>query len=67
VDHAQGEKETVMICTIQGCPGEYEARTIAHTVKYHGALRVIDHVPAEVCTEAGVYGIAPQWDNGFYA
>ena len=39
-----------MNCSIEGCPGEYEARTITHTVRHHGQVVVIDHVPAEVCS-----------------
>jgi YgiT-type zinc finger domain-containing protein len=42
-----------MRCTIQGCPGEYEARRIVHTVKHCGEVIVIDHVPAEVCILCG--------------
>ncbi|MEK6656848.1 MAG: YgiT-type zinc finger protein [Nitrospirota bacterium] len=39
-----------MKCTIKGCPGEYEERKIVHTVRHHGQVIVIDHVPAEVCS-----------------
>jgi YgiT-type zinc finger domain-containing protein len=42
-----------MKCSIQGCPGEYEARSVVHTVKRRGEVMVIDHVPAEVCTVCG--------------
>ena len=42
-----------MKCTIQGCPGEYEARLVVHTVKHHGDVIVIDHVPAEFCGVCG--------------
>jgi YgiT-type zinc finger domain-containing protein len=42
-----------MNCCIEGCPGEYEAREIPHTVRHRGHLVVIDHVPAEVCTVCG--------------
>lgn len=42
-----------MKCTVQGCPGEYEARTVVHTVKRRGEVVVIDHVPAEVCGVCG--------------
>ena len=48
-----------MKCTIQGCPGEYEARQVVHTVKHHGEVVVIDHVPAEVCTVCGDVLLAP--------
>jgi len=49
-----------MKCTIQGCPGEYEERTIVHTVRHRGRLVVIDHVPAEVCSVCGDVLLAPQ-------
>jgi YgiT-type zinc finger domain-containing protein len=47
-------------CSVSGCPGEYEDRLIAHTVRYHGRLIVIDHVPAEVCTECGDVLLKPE-------
>ena len=40
-----------MKCRIDGCPGEYEARKIFHAVRHKGHIILIDHVPAEVCTE----------------
>jgi HTH-type transcriptional regulator/antitoxin MqsA len=49
-----------MRCSIEGCPGEYEERLIAHTVRYHGRLVVIDHVPAEVCNECGDVLLKPE-------
>jgi YgiT-type zinc finger domain-containing protein len=42
-----------MQCTIRGCPGTYEGRTVVHTVRHQGAVVVIDHVPAEVCSVCG--------------
>jgi len=42
-----------MKCTIEGCGGEYEERQVVHTVRYHGEVVVIDHVPAEVCSVCG--------------
>ena len=42
-----------MKCTVEGCPGEYEPRTVTHTVRHRGELVVIDHVPAEVCAVCG--------------
>jgi YgiT-type zinc finger domain-containing protein len=47
-------------CTIVGCPGTYEARTIVHTVRRRGELIVIDHVPAEVCNVCGDVLRAPE-------
>lgn len=49
-----------MNCTIQGCPGVYETREIVHTVRSHGSLRVIDHVPAEVCSICGDTLLTPE-------
>jgi YgiT-type zinc finger domain-containing protein len=49
-----------MSCSIQGCPGEYENRTITHTVRHQGRIVVIDHVPAEVCSVCGDVLLTPQ-------
>jgi len=38
------------MCSLQGCPGGYEARRIVHTIRHQDKVLVIDHVPAEVCT-----------------
>ena len=48
-----------MKCTTRGCPGNYEERRIVHTVKHHGNVIVIDHVPAEVCTVCGDVLLTP--------
>ena len=42
-----------MRCNIQGCSGHYEARRVFHTIRHHGKVVVIDHVPAETCTVCG--------------
>ncbi len=42
-----------MKCSIQGCPGQYEPDFVSHTVRVHGELVVVDHVPAEVCDLCG--------------
>ena len=49
-----------MKCSIEGCPGQYEERRIVHTVRYHGQVRVIDHVPAEVCSVCGDVLLKPE-------
>ena len=49
-----------MKCTIQGCPGEYEERRIVHTVKNRRNIVVIDHVPAEVCSDCGDVLLNPE-------
>ncbi len=43
----------MMKCSITGCPGEYEARRIVHTVRHRGQVVVIDRIPAEVCSVCG--------------
>ncbi len=48
-----------MKCSIQGCPGEYELRTIVHTLRPAGGIVVINNVPAEVCTICGDVLLAP--------
>lgn len=42
-----------MKCSVVGCPGEYEAKDIVHTVRHAGRIIVIDRVPAEVCSVCG--------------
>jgi len=42
-----------MKCSIDGCPGEYEAGKVMHTVRHQGQIIVIDHVPADVCSVCG--------------
>lgn len=48
-----------MKCSVTGCPGEYEHRSITHTVRSRGRLVVIDHVPADVCGVCGDVLLAP--------
>ncbi|MBI4725903.1 YgiT-type zinc finger protein [candidate division TA06 bacterium] len=49
-----------MKCSIEGCPGEYEERKIVHTMRHHGQVLVIDHVPAEVCPVCGDVLLKPE-------
>ena len=49
-----------MKCSIKGCSGEYEARTIVHTVRHGEDVFVFEHVPAEVCSVCGDTLLAPQ-------
>ena len=42
-----------MKCSIKECPGEYEERKIAHTIRFQGRVSIIDHVPAKVCSVCG--------------
>lgn len=52
--------EGTMKCSIQGCPGQYEVRSIVHTVRYQGEVVIIDHVPAEVCAVCGDVLLKPE-------
>ena len=38
-----------MKCSVKGCPGQYEHRSIVHTVKRGTEVLVFEDVPAEVC------------------
>ena len=49
-----------MKCSIAGCPGEYERKPIVHTVRHHGQVIIIDHVPAEVCDVCGDVLLEPE-------
>jgi YgiT-type zinc finger domain-containing protein len=49
-----------MKCSIDDCTGEYEFRTVIHTVRSKGRVLVIDHVPAEVCDICGDVLFTPQ-------
>ena len=40
-------------CSIKGCPGNYEAKTITHMVEHDGQTILIEGVPAEVCSICG--------------
>ncbi len=42
-----------MKCSFRECAGQYEDRTIVHTVTHRGQITVIDGVPAEVCRLCG--------------
>lgn len=42
-----------MRCTTAGCPGSYERRLVALTLRYGGELIVLDNIPAEVCDTCG--------------
>jgi YgiT-type zinc finger domain-containing protein len=46
-------------CSLVGCTGHCEPRLIVHTVRHHGEIVVIDHVPAEVCSVCGDVLLAP--------
>jgi len=49
----------MMNCSIEGCPGAYEPRSIVHTVRFRGQTIVIDNVPAEVCSLCGDVLLTP--------
>lgn len=49
-----------MKCRLEGCTGQCEKREIVHTVRYHGQVVVIDHVPAETCSVCGDVLLKPE-------
>lgn len=49
-----------MKCSIQGCPGEYEEKTIVHTLHKGGEVFVFGQVPAEVCSVCGDTLLKPE-------
>lgn len=49
-----------MKCSIQGCPGEYEAKLIVHTIKRGADVLVFEDVPAEVCDVCSDTLLAPK-------
>jgi len=49
-----------MKCSIKGCPGEYEAKEIMHTLRRGSAIFVFERVPAEVCSVCGDTLLTPQ-------
>ena len=51
--YSDTEEAIDLKCSIERCPGEYEAKDITHTVRHKGEVTVIDHVPAEVCSSCG--------------
>jgi len=42
------------------CSGDCQIREITHTVRHHGQVVVIDHVPAEVCSTCGDVVLSPE-------
>ena len=45
--------QLAMKCSIDGCPGEYKTKKIMHPLRHYGQVKVIDHVPADVCSVCG--------------
>ena len=60
MDHSHAEEIIDMKCSIEGCPGEYGAGTVMHTVRHRGQVIVIDHVLAEVCSVCGDVLLGPE-------
>jgi YgiT-type zinc finger domain-containing protein len=54
----------MMRCSMTGCTGEYELRSVTHTVRHRGEIIVIDRVPAEVCSVCGDTLLAPETVRG---
>jgi len=48
-----------MKCSILGCPGQYEAKRIVHTLQRGSDIVVFEHVPAEVCSICGDTLLSP--------
>ena len=57
---ADTAEQDAMKCSMDGCSGEYEAKTVIHTVRTGGRVVVIDHVPAEVCSVCGDVLFTPE-------
>lgn len=53
-------EDGAMRCSIEGCPGECEQRTVVHTVRHRGSIVVIEGVPAEVCSVCGHVLLTPE-------
>jgi len=49
-----------MKCSITGCPGTYEKKTVLQTMRRDGRVIVIDHVPAEDCDVCGDTLLRPE-------
>jgi YgiT-type zinc finger domain-containing protein len=49
-----------MKCSIQGCPGRYEAERIVHTLHRGKDIFVFEHVPAEICFVCGDTLLMPE-------
>jgi YgiT-type zinc finger domain-containing protein len=60
MDDAVASRRPPMKCSIQDCPGQYEEKKMAHTVRHHGHLVVIDGVPADVCSACGDVLLKPE-------
>lgn len=54
------KEEAGMNCSIKGCPGVYEAKTIVHIVKRGNDVVVFENVPAEVCDVCSDTLLAPE-------
>ena len=53
-----------MKCSMDGCPGEYEARKVMQTLRHRGQVTVVDHVPADVCPVCGDVLLRPETVRG---
>lgn len=60
MDYSHAKEAIDMKCSIDGCPGEYEAGRVMHTVRHRGQVIVIDHVPAEICSVCGDVLLRPE-------
>jgi YgiT-type zinc finger domain-containing protein len=51
--YPRNKEDRSMKCSLKDCHGQYERKTVIHTVRQGGQVVVIDHVPAEVCAVCG--------------
>ncbi len=49
-----------MMCSIVGCPGEYEQREVVRAIQQGNRIIVVEHIPAEVCSVCGDVLFAPE-------
>ena len=60
MDYTEAKESEMMKCSIEGCPGAYEQKTVVHTVRFRGQTIVIDNVPAEICPVCGDVLLSPE-------
>ena len=54
------EREILTKCSVKGCPGEYRASFIIHTVKRGEEVLVFVNVPAEECAVCSDTLLSPE-------
>lgn len=51
--YPRNKQDRSMKCSLKDCHGQYESKTVIHTVRQGEQVVVFDHVPAEVCAVCG--------------